>query len=136
MDTFSTLIKPPAGFDAFLFTYLHGIAARHLKKAPSWVDIAETVKQFVSSVPVYAHNASFDSKVWQQLDEYYDTETLPSKFYCSYRTAKQLVPGLADYKLPTVTNALVPGYNLDHHEATSDAEACARIVVALQTIVG
>lgn len=83
---------------------------------------------------MFAHNASFDAGVWSGLDGFFQTRTRPAGFYCSYRTARHLVPGLANYKLPTVTAHLVPGYRLDHHRADSDAEACALIVAALQRL--
>ncbi len=132
VERFTTLIKPPKGFDSFEFTYLHGISARDVRRSPMWLDIAQNVHRFVSGLPVYAHNASFDSGVWRDLDSHFRTRTRPTDFYCSYRTAQRLVPGLENYKLPTVTKALVPGYRLDHHRADSDAEACALIVAALQ----
>ncbi len=132
VDRFITLIKPPVGFDSFEFTYLHGISARHVRRAPSWNEIAGAVESFVEGLPVYAHNASFDSRVWGELDEFFGTFTRPEVFYCSYRTTKNLIPDMENYKLPTVTKALVPGFKLNHHEASSDAEACALIIAALQ----
>lgn len=134
VDRMNTLIKPPRGFDSFEFTYLHGIAARDVRHSPSWMDIAPAVDGFVKGLPVYAHNAAFDAKVWRNLDEYFGTRTLPTDFYCSYRTAQRLIPGLENYKLPTVSAALVPNYRLNHHRADSDAEACALIVAALQSL--
>ena len=44
------------------------------------------------------------------------------------------MPGLVNYKLPTVTAHLAPDFELDHHSADSDAEACALIVAALQRL--
>lgn len=132
IDRLVTLIKPPKGLDAFEFTYLHGISARDVRRAPGWPDIASDVAGFVSDLPVYAHNASFDSGVWSDLDSFFGTRTRPNVFHCSYRTAQRLVPGLENYKLPTVTKELVPWYKLNHHDAGSDAEACAYIIAALQ----
>lgn len=99
-----------------------------------WPNVAGFTSQFVHDLPMYAHNAPFDVKVWEDLDAFFGTQTLPSGFFCSYRTTQNLVPGLDNYRLPTVTNALVPGYKLNHHDAGSDAEACALIVAALQSL--
>ena len=129
----STLIKPPPGFERFEFTYLHGISARDVRRAPMWPDIAAWVAGFHGGLPVYAHNAAFDARVWRELDAFFGTRTLPQSFFCSYRTAQHMVPGLENYKLPTVTKALVPGFKLNHHRADSDAEACALVVAALQS---
>lgn len=129
----STLIKPPPGFERFEFTYLHGISARDVRRAPMWPDISSWVAGFHGGLPVYAHNAAFDARVWRELDAFFGTRTLPQSFFCSYRTAQHMVPGLENYKLPTVTKALVPGFKLNHHRADSDAEACALVVAALQS---
>lgn len=132
VDRVSTLLTPPPGFDYFKFTYLHGISAADVRTAPTWAEIADEVASFTGGLPMYAHNATFDANVWRGLDAFFHTATLPRQFYCSYRTAQRLVPGLANYKLPTVTASLVPEYRLDHHQADSDAEACALIIAALQ----
>lgn len=129
----SMLIKPPPGFDRFEFTYLHGISARDVRRSPMWPDIAAWVAGFHGGLPVFAHNAAFDARVWRELDAFFGTQSLPQSFFCSYRTAQRMVPGLENYKLPTVTKALVPGFTLKHHRADSDAEACALVVAALQS---
>ncbi len=135
VDRYSTLLKPPPGYDLFEFTYLHGIDAHDVKHAPMWPSVSSLVSQFIDGLPVYAHNASFDASVWRDLDSFFGTHSLPHPFFCSYRTARQIVPGLENYKLPTVVAACAPGYHLDHHRADSDAEACALIVTSLQQLV-
>lgn len=132
VDRAATLIKPPPGWDRFEFTYLHGIGPAHVREAPMWSEIAPRIADFVGDAPVWAHNSSFDSRVWADLDGHFGTRTHPSRFYCSYRTARRILPGLENYKLPTVTRVCAPEFRLDHHRADSDAEACALIVAALQ----
>ena len=77
-------------------------------------------------------NAVFDARVWRELDEYYQVNTYPHSFHCSYRLAARVMPHLENHKLPTVAAACVPGFQLNHHRADSDAEACALIVASLQ----
>lgn len=132
-DRYATLLKPPVGADHFEFTYLHGISSSDVRRAPSWPQVTEDIVRFVGNAPVYAHNASFDSRVWRQLDEYFVTASHPGLVYCTYRLAERAVPGLINYKLPTVTQHLAPAFILDHHRAESDAEACAAIVTAIQS---
>lgn len=134
IDRYATLLKPPAGWERFEFSYLHGIWPADVADAPMWHEVASEVADFVGQRPVWAHNASFDAKVWRELDDHFNTQTLPQWFYCSYRTAKQLIPGMVNYKLPTVVAACAPEYVLDHHRADSDAEACALIVARLQNL--
>ena len=102
--------------------------------APFWNEIAPEVERFISGLPVYVHNAEFDRSVWEKLDSFFGTHTVAKDFRCSKRSAKSLCPGLENYKLPTVTKKLVPDYRLSHHDVESDAEACARIVIALRKL--
>ncbi|NLE98597.1 MAG: DNA polymerase III subunit epsilon, partial [Propionibacterium sp.] len=132
VDKLSTHLKPPGGWDHFEFTGLHGISWRDIEHAPSWPMIEADVHRFVDGVPVFAHNASFDRKVWSELDQFFAVRTLPERFYCTYRTATRLMPGLPNYRLPTVVGACAPDYWLNHHDATADAEACGLIVSSFQ----
>lgn len=131
----STLIKPPPNFNKFKHTKIHKISAIDVQSAPTWPEIATWVAEFHSGLPVYAHNAQFDARVWRELDDFYNTHTIPDNFFCSYRTVKEgfTTLDLDNYRLPTVVGALVPGFNLRHHDAESDAEACALIIAALQS---
>ncbi|MDR0960759.1 MAG: 3'-5' exonuclease [Propionibacteriaceae bacterium] len=133
VDRFSTLLKPPSEYSTFEFTYLHGIRYKDVRNAPTWPEIAPSVRSFVGNFPVYAHNAQFDSRVWRELDIYYGVESQPDHLFCTYRLTKRLVPGLENYKLPTVLKWCAPHYKLKHHKADSDAEACALIVNSLQS---
>lgn len=136
VDRYATLLAPPDEYGYFKFSYLHGIYPRDVRDAPTWGTVCGEVKRFVGARPVFAHNAAFDAGVWRALDTIFGTATVPDAFYCSYRTAQRLVPGLVNYKLPTVTAHLVPNFRLDHHRADSDAEACGLIVAALQSLRG
>jgi exonuclease len=133
VDRLVSYLKPPAELRRFEFTHLHGISARTVRVAPTWVEILPAIAAFIGSFPVYAHNASFDSKVWQELDDYYNVHTVPTHFFCTYRMAKKALPHLENHKLPTVIKACAPKFKLKHHKADSDAEACAYIVLFFQT---
>ena len=134
VDRYSTYLKPPRGYDYFKNTKLHGIGVKEVLCAPTWLDVSTVISRFIGDVPVWAHNSSFDSGVWRKLDEYYGIYTRPRRFYCSLWTSKKIIPGLASYELPSVLRECDPSFHLDHHRADSDAEACARIVCALQRL--
>ena len=134
VDRYSTYLKPPRGYDYFKNTKLHGIGVKEVLCAPTWLDVSTVISRFIGDVPVWAHNSSFDSGVWRKLDEYYGICTRPRRFYCSLWTSKKIIPGLASYELPSVLRECDPSFHLDHHRADSDAEACARIVCALQRL--
>ncbi|AWB83690.1 exonuclease domain-containing protein [Corynebacterium liangguodongii] len=128
VETLVSYLRPPEEHMSFEFTHIHGIRAEDVADAPYFFDIADDVAGFVDGLPVWAHNAAFDAAVWRGLDDYYCTGTVPERFYCTYRTARRAIPGLPNYKLPTVTAVCAPSFELVHHAADSDAIACAHIV--------
>lgn len=132
VEQYNTLLRPPPGFEHFEFSWLHGITFEDVVDAPRWSSVAEEVAKFVGNLPTYAHNAGFDQGVWASLDEHFRTASLPARFYCTVQISRRTAPGLDNHKLPTVTDYYVPGFELNHHRADSDAQACALIVAALQ----
>lgn len=132
VDSFSTFLRPPEGFDHFEFSWLHGITFDDVVDAPRWDAAAGAIAGFVGNLPTYAHNAGFDAGVWASLDTHFHTRSLPERFYCTVKITRITAPELVNHKLPTVTEHYAPGYELNHHRADSDAEACALIVAALQ----
>ncbi|WP_342319325.1 3'-5' exonuclease [Corynebacterium mayonis] len=132
VDQLLTYLRPPEEHIRFEFSHIHGIYRGDVEEAPSWFDIADEVYEFVGDLPVWAHNATFDAAVWRGLDRYYSTGTFPREFYCSCRTARRLLPQLENHRLPTVVAYCAPGFRLNHHQADSDALACAHIVTMFQ----
>ncbi|WJY97129.1 exonuclease domain-containing protein [Corynebacterium fournieri] len=123
-----TYLRPPEEYILFEFSHIHGIDRGDVEGAPSWFDIADAIVEFVGDAPVYAHNATFDAAVWRCLDRYYFTGTYPEQFYCTLRMSQRLLPHLVDHRLPTVAEYCAPVFALNHHQADSDALACAHIV--------
>ena len=85
VERFTTLLRPPAGRDEFLYTHVHGITGRDVVNAPAWPEIAGEVAQLVAGDPVHAHNAAFDPQVWAALDTQVRTGPVSGWFYCPYR---------------------------------------------------
>jgi DNA polymerase III subunit epsilon len=126
IDTWTHLIRPPRR--DFVFTYLHGIAWEHVKSKPTfgelWGDIA---KKLLSVNFVAAHNASFDRSVLRACCETAAVETVKLSFVCTVRAARSIW-GFYPTTLADVCRQLrIP---LRHHDAESDAQACARILLA------
>jgi DNA polymerase-3 subunit epsilon len=130
VDTWTNLIRPPRR--DFFFTYLHGIAWEHVKHKPSfgelWGDIARKLEgvRFVA-----AHNASFDRSVLRACCEAAALQPLPLPFVCTVRAARSIW-GFYPTTLADVCRQLrIP---LRHHDAESDAQACARILLAARQL--
>ena len=126
VDTWTHLIRPPSR--DFVFTYLHGIAWEHVKSKPTfselWCDIAKKLEG-VSFVA--AHNASFDRSVLRACCETAAVEPAKLSFVCTVKAARSIW-GFYPTTLADVCRQLrIP---LRHHDAESDAQACARILLA------
>jgi DNA polymerase III subunit epsilon len=77
---------------------------------------------------ILAHNASFDMSVLRAVLDLYGLPWPEMSYLCTVKIAQQTWPGLDNHKLPTVADHL--GLYLEHHLASSDAEACANIALA------
>ena len=124
--TWTRLIRPPRS--RFLFTYIHGIAWRDVQHQPVFKEYWPEIRGLLQGVHfVAAHNASFDRGVMTACCQSAGAEPLNLKYVCTVRVARA-VWNLRPTKLSDVCRHLqIP---LQHHDATSDATACARIVLA------
>jgi DNA polymerase-3 subunit epsilon len=120
------LIQPPDR--QFVFTYLHGIAWEDVRDAPTFAELWPRLREIIADADfLAAHNASFDKRVLESCCRMHRLSQPIYPFVCTVRLAR-VVWSLYPTKLPDVCKQLkIP---LDHHQADSDAEACARIVMA------
>ena len=120
------LIRPPR--QHFIFSYLHGITWEMVAEEPTFRELWPELKALLADVKfLAAHNAPFDRGVLQACSAAHGLEPPRLPFLCTVKLARQTWK-LSPAKLPDVCNFL--GIPLDHHNAASDAEACARIVIA------
>jgi DNA polymerase III, epsilon subunit and related 3''-5'' exonucleases len=122
----SRLIRPPR--NAFTFTAVHGIAWRDVADAPVFHDVwVELAPQLEGAAFLAAHNAQFDERVLHACCRTARLEPPDIPFRCTLQLVRKLLPG-QPASLPAVCRKL--GISLCHHDPVSDAEACARLVIA------
>lgn len=122
------LIRPPR--ERFTFTWLHGIAWRDVADAPEFGDVWRSLGSLVRDVDFFAaHNAPFDAGVLRACCAAAGIPAPETPFRCTVRLARGVL-GIRPAKLDHVCASL--GIPLRHHHALSDAEACARIVLAAE----
>jgi len=122
------LIRPPTR--DFVFTYIHGLTWQDVRSAPTFAEVWEELKELLQDVTfLAAHNARFDRSVLSACCDSYRVSKPAQPFVCTVEIARR-VWGVYPTKLPDVCRRLrIP---LRHHDAASDAEACARIVLAAE----
>ena len=120
------LIRPPSTH--FMFTNIHGITWNDVKSEPTFKDLWREFRPLFDDVSfIAAHNASFDSSVMKACCNTYGLVPPGAPYLCTVRLARQTWQ-LKPANLPSVCSYL--GLRLEHHNALSDAEACANIVRA------
>ena len=120
------LIRPPR--KNFEFSYLHGITWDLVASEPRFRHVWLSLEHILDGVDFFAaHNASFDRSVLNACCQASGIRPLSIPFQCTVALARKTW-GIYPTKLPNVCRYLtIP---LIHHEALSDAVACAKIVIA------
>ncbi len=122
------LIRPPNSW--FQFTEIHGLTWEHVRDALTFEGVWPKIKPLFEGVNfIAAHNAGFDRKVLESCCELYKLEKPTHPYICTVQLARKTW-SIFPTRLPNVCEVL--GIELKHHEALSDARACAKIVIAAQ----
>jgi DNA polymerase-3 subunit epsilon len=120
------LIRPPRV--TFRFAHIHGIRWQDVEDEPTFGELWTSLQPLLQGAAfLAAHNASFDKGVLYACCDFYGMPRPLQPFVCTVQLARKTW-NLHPTKLPDVCEYL--GIELEHHQALSDAEACARIVIA------
>jgi DNA polymerase III subunit epsilon len=120
------LIRPPR--PRFLFTHIHGITWEMVKDAPTFADAWIGLSPLLDGAcALVAHNAPFDRRVLAACCAAGGLQVPDLPFLCTVQLARRHWRQKPN-DLASVCRRL--GIGLVHHDPGSDAEACARIVIA------
>jgi len=121
----SVLIRPPRR--DFIFSYLHGITWSDVAAKPDFGKLWPKINSLFKRVEfIAAHNASFDRGVLHACCAMAGVAPPDIKYLCTMKLSRHLW-GLYPTKLSDVSRHF--GIELKHHDAQSDAMACAKIVL-------
>jgi DNA polymerase-3 subunit epsilon len=120
------LIRPPRS--RFRFSWLHGITWDMVKDAPTFAEVWPRLTPLLNGVTfLAAHNAPFDRRVLLTCCAVAELAPPQLPFVCTVQVSRRRW-GLKPNDLASVCRRL--GIGLIHHDPLSDAEACARIMIA------
>lgn len=130
-DHYQSLMDPGVRIPPFIES-LTGISDAMVRQAPKVAIVMRQVAEFVGSLPLVAHNASFDKKFW-------DAELLclnikrQQEFVCSLLLARRVYPNAPNHKLGDLARHLgLPGAKR-YHRALADAEVTAHLMLDIKS---
>lgn len=114
----SILVKPPQNYFWGRFTDIHGISPDDTANAPTFDKIWHQIRSYIENQTVVAHNGfAFDFPVLKQTLEYYNMQEPEYEKHCTYKLVGSNLANLCQmHSIP-----------LNHHDALSDARACAKL---------
>lgn len=112
------LVQPPNNYYWSRFTDIHGISSQDTFKSPTFDVVWNQIEPYITNENVIAHNGfGFDFPVLSNTLEYYGLSTPEYNKFCTYKIYKSNLADLCmEHKIP-----------LNHHDALSDAKACAEL---------
>jgi DNA polymerase-3 subunit epsilon len=131
VETQQMYIKPPSEFGKFapFNSAIHGIRSKDVINSPAFPEIWAKIEKLnlVKRNPFVCHYSKFDFGILRDLFFYYKITFAPIRFYDTLIIAQNIWPKLVNHKLITLSQTFdIP---LQHHNASSDAEACAEIAL-------
>lgn len=119
------LLRPPR--DVMYFTHIHGITLDAVETKPTFAEAWPLLQEILEGAKfIAAHNAGFDRAVLEAGCESAGLDVPRLPWVCTVRQARRTL-GIFPAHLANVARVL--NLPLKHHEALSDAEACARIAM-------
>ena len=132
VDTYRKLIRPtPNRFDAGNIR-IHKIRPQDVMHEATFGDLYDDLLPYLTDKHLVAHNASFDMGVLLASARLYGMPTPSLTYSCTVQLARKVWPEAPRYGLGILSNFL--GIDLSHHQALSDANACAQIMIQAQRL--
>lgn len=112
------LVQPPNNYYWPQFTAIHGIKAKDTINSPTFNQVWNQMAPYIENQNVIAHNGfAFDFPVLSKTLEYYGRSAPEYNKFCTYKIYKSnLAKCCQEHNIP-----------LNHHDALSDAKACAEL---------
>src|SRR5690606_1089193 len=111
------LVQPPGNNYHWGNTRVHGISKKVTAHAPTFAEIWPEMEPYINGQHIVAHNAPFDVSCLKASLAFYNLPVPQFQSHCTVKIFKR--------NLALLCNAY--GIELNHHQALSDAKACAAL---------
>lgn len=131
VDSRYSLINPEPNYYSYSCTRVHGLTDEDTWDAPSFGTVWNEWQGWLDGLPLVAHNARFDSGCIAAACRIYQLEPPEQPWLCTCVAARRSIPRgiLPSKSLDSLCDFF--GIALTHHNALSDAQACAKLAILL-----
>ncbi len=130
VDRFQSLMNAGVHIPSFI-TQLTGITNDMVAHAPAAEVVMRDAARFVGSVPMVAHNASFDRRYWQA-ELALAGEPAPHAFACTVLLSRRLDPQAPSHQLGSLVDFFRLPRTGQAHRAMADANMAAALLARIQ----
>ncbi len=133
VDRFYELVKPEPEYYFRHFTEnIHGIGRNDTENARTFDRVWRDLDRIIDGLPLVAHNKGFDERCIRAAHRCYGMEYPGYQFLCTLVKSRQTFPRslVGSFSLPHLCGFMGIPFN-NHHNALADAEACAKIGMAI-----
>lgn len=120
----SSLVNPEEPFDR-INVEIHGLRSHDVESAPTFPTILEAIRASIHDQTIASHT-SFDCDALNHAAQKYGLHLPPCHWIDTCEISRLAWPNLSDHKLKTLCKSLL--IELQHHNALSDALACAEVL--------
>ncbi|HEY1112286.1 MAG TPA: 3'-5' exonuclease [Chitinophagaceae bacterium] len=117
VDQVNVLVRPPRNEYNSFNTQIHGITPSMTARALPFDKVWPALEHYVAGQHLVAHNMGFDQSCLQQTLVHYGIPVPTFTSHCTYRLYRKKLSLLCQQH----------GITLNHHDALSDALACAQL---------
>jgi DNA polymerase III subunit epsilon len=117
VDQINILVRPPQNEYAPMNTQIHGIMASRTARELTFDKVWPALEHYIEGQHLVAHNMAFDQSCLEQTLAYYHVPLPSFTTHCTYQ--------LFGAKLSLLCQRY--SIHLHHHDALSDAIACAKL---------
>lgn len=125
VDRYHYYIKPP--YQNFDNSFLHNITYEDVQNSPTFSELWPTIYPILNNNVVAAYNAKFDIGCLEATLKRYNLQSANYAALDILQSARYEWPDLKNHKLITVATSL--GISYQQHNALSDAEAAALVLI-------
>jgi len=134
-ERYVSLVNCGARIPAFI-TGLTGITQQMVDSAPRASIVVPELLDFIGADTLSAHNASFDEKFLAAESARLGHSCRHAGLVCSLKLSRRVFPGMASYKLGTLSRQLGIAFRSAAHRAEADAEVAAEVLIHIARHLG